>query len=99
MNDSGRIFESVSVLSRRYDPLSSRLLVKLFGPTWFGFSPMRGYFASGLAGVQRLTHLSTEMFARGEASVRIRFTLRIFPPCCPCTKPVSSKPAMLIVFV
>src|SRR6476660_2500372 len=99
MSDSGRIFESVIVLSRRYDPLSSRLLVKLFGPTWFGFSPIRGYFASGLAGVQRLIQRSTEMFARGDASVRILLTFRIFPPCEPCSNPVSSNPAILTVLV
>ena len=50
MNDSGRIFERVIVRRRRYDPSSSRLLVKLLGPTWFGFSPIFGYLPFGFVG-------------------------------------------------
>ena len=43
-------------------------------------------------GVHALRNRSGEMFARGELSVRMRFTFRILPPTCPCRSPVSSRP-------
>src|SRR5688572_27836460 len=80
---AGAPYDRVTVRRRRYDPLSRRLDVKLFGPTWFGFSPMRGNSAFVLVGVQRLSHRSRDRFTRGELSVRIRLTLRILPPFDP----------------
>ena len=50
----GSPYESVSVRSRRNEPSSSRLSVKLFVPTWFGFSPIFGYFAFVCVGVMLL---------------------------------------------
>src|SRR3954469_2359147 len=85
----GTPHESVSVRSRRYDPSSSRLSVKLFVPTWFGFSPIAGKVPSGLVGLHAFTTRSTDTFTRGELSVRMRFTLRILPPFAPCSNDVN----------
>src|SRR5262245_36141069 len=99
MNRRGTVHDSVTVRRRRYDASSSRLSEKLFGPTWFGFSPMRGYLASWFVGVHASYQRSAATFTRGELSVRMRLTLSTFPPCTPCSRPVSSRPRHENVFV
>ena len=61
----GAPYDNVTVRRRRYEPSSSRFDVKLFGPTWFRFSPTFGYFASVFVGVHASYQRALATFARG----------------------------------